>query len=167
MTHTGVNITVIGSEKRRITNPGIPISWTGINTAVTASGITIEFHNGLSFPIQLVVTQNHVAPRHIATIQRGKFFSYHCPQGFAGNFKHGWAGKGITLFEISVRTHDANTYYDLSVIDGFNVPMKVYAPDGTRIQALHSRAPDAYLYPTDDSKTHGLRGDGKFVVVFE
>jgi hypothetical protein len=51
-------------------------------------------------------------------------------QGFAGNFKHTFAGSGVTLFEISVRTNDANTYYDLSVIDGFNVPMKVYAPDG-------------------------------------
>ncbi len=37
----------------------------------------------------------------------------------------------------------------------------------TKLQALHSRAPDAYLYPKDDTKTHGLSGDGKFVVVFE
>ncbi|CAF5139502.1 unnamed protein product [Rotaria sp. Silwood1] len=131
------------------------------------SGITVEFHNGLNFPIELVMTQNNVAPQQAATIPTGHHFSYDVPQGFAGNFKHSWAGKGITLFEISVRTHDANTYYDLSVIDGFNVPIKVYAPDGTRIQALHSGAPDAYLYPTDDSKTHGLTGNGKFVVVFE
>ncbi|CAF1038932.1 unnamed protein product [Didymodactylos carnosus] len=86
---------------------------------------------------------------------------------FAGNFKHSWAGQGITLLEISVRTHDNNIYYDLSVIDGFNVLMKVYVPDGTYIKALHSRAPDAYLYPTDDSKIHGTSNDGKFVVVFE
>ncbi len=59
-----------------------------------------------------------------------RFFSYYLAQGFAGNFKHTFAGSGVTLFEISVRTNDANTYYDLSVIDGFNVPMKVYAPDG-------------------------------------
>ncbi|CAF5046752.1 unnamed protein product, partial [Rotaria sp. Silwood1] len=131
------------------------------------SGITVEFHNGLNFPIELVMTQNNVAPQQAATIPTGHHFSYDVPQGFAGNFKHSWAGKGITRFEISVRTHDANTYYDLSVIDGFNVPIKVYAPDGTRIQALHSGAPDAYLYPTDDSKTHGLTGNGKFVVVFE
>lgn len=63
-------------------------------------------------------------------IVSSQFFSYYCAQGFAGNFKHGWAGQGVTLFEISVRTNDGNTYYDLSVINGFNVPMKVYAPDG-------------------------------------
>jgi len=37
----------------------------------------------------------------------------------------------------------------------------------TRIQALHSQAPDAYLFPADNSKNHGLNGDGKFIVVFE
>lgn len=58
------------------------------------------------------------------------YFLYHCPPGFSGNFKHGWGSKGATLFEISIGTHDGNIYYDLSVIDGFNVPMKVYAPDG-------------------------------------
>ncbi|CAF1514498.1 unnamed protein product [Adineta steineri] len=113
------------------------------------------------------MTQDNVAPMLLATIPTGGARAYQLPKGFAGNFKHGWGGKGITLFEISVQTHDANTYYDLSVIDGFNVPMKVYAPDGTRLEALHSSAPDAYLYPTDDTKTHGLRGDGRFVVVFE
>jgi hypothetical protein len=40
-------------------------------------------------------------------------------------------GEGITLFEISVKTDDKNQiYYDLSCVDGFNVPMKVVAPDG-------------------------------------
>ncbi|CAF1502210.1 unnamed protein product [Adineta steineri] len=134
---------------------------------VATSGIIVEFQNGLNFPIQLVVTQNNVAPMLLATIPTGGARAYQLPKGFAGNFKHGWGGKGVTLFEISVQTHDANTYYDLSAIDGFNVPMKVYAPDGTRLEALHSSAPDAYLYPTDDTKTHGLRGDGRFVVVFD
>ncbi|CAF4742928.1 unnamed protein product, partial [Rotaria magnacalcarata] len=36
-----------------------------------ASGITVEFHNGLNFPIELVVTQNNVAPQQAATIQAG------------------------------------------------------------------------------------------------
>ena len=121
---------------------------THLFTVVLTHAITIEFHNGLDFPIQLVVTQNNVASQQVATIPTGyalptfmiyiyavfitssQYFSYGCSQGFAGNFKHGWAGEGITLFEISVRTNDANTYYDLSVINGFNVPMKVYAPDG-------------------------------------
>ena len=37
----------------------------------------------------------------------------------------------------------------------------------TRIQALSPGASDAYLYPDDNTKTHGLRGDGQFIVVFE
>ncbi|UJR17685.1 hypothetical protein I4U23_004583 [Adineta vaga] len=75
--------------------------------------------------------------------------------------------RAATLFEISVGISDGNTYYDLSVTDGFNVPMKVYAPDGTKIQELHSRAPDAFLHSVDDSKLHVLKGDGKFIIVFE
>jgi hypothetical protein len=112
---------------------------------------------------------------------------FNAQNGFAGNFKHTQAGQGITLFEISVKTDDNNIYYDLSVINGFNVPMKVQAPDGydivwrmftsiccfslfflrTHIQALNAQAPDAYLFPTDDSKTHGLTQEGKFTVTFE
>jgi hypothetical protein len=57
-------------------------------------------------------------------------FSYHLPDGWSGNFRHGGGAGGITLFEISVKANDGNVYYDLSVIDGFNVPMKVQAPDG-------------------------------------
>ncbi|UJR19310.1 hypothetical protein I4U23_022439 [Adineta vaga] len=130
-------------------------------------GITLEFHNGLPHSIELVATQNDRPMQHVATVPTGKFFTYDCPQGFAGNFRHTMIGKDVTLFEISVRIYDANTYYDLSVIDGFNVPMKVYTPDGKKFEALHAKASDAYLFPKDDTKTHGLQGDGKFVIVFE
>jgi len=57
-------------------------------------------------------------------------FSYHLPDGWSGNFRHSGGAGGVTLFEISVKANDGNVYYDLSVIDGFNVPMKVQAPDG-------------------------------------
>ena len=55
-----------------------------------------------------------------------------CPDKFHGAFKHSHAGKaeGVTLFEIGVRVKDDQVYYDLSCVDGFNVPMKVQAPDG-------------------------------------
>ena len=39
--------------------------------AAMASGTSIEFHNGLSYPIELVVTQNNVAPQLVATIPTG------------------------------------------------------------------------------------------------
>ena len=113
---------------------------------------SIEFTNRLSHPIELVVTPNnqpmqvltYLAPGWAIYNQRCPIFTHHlsftsshsyefnAPSGFAGNFKHTQGGRaqGVTLFEISVRTNDNNIYYDLSVIDGFNVPMKVRVPDG-------------------------------------
>jgi hypothetical protein len=36
----------------------------------------------------------------------------------------------------------------------------------TYIEALNDKAPDAYLFPTDDTKNHG-GPEGKFTVTFE
>ncbi|CAF3031084.1 unnamed protein product, partial [Rotaria sp. Silwood2] len=36
----------------------------------------------------------------------------------------------------------------------------------TRLEALHNKAADAYLFPTDDTKTHG-GPEGNFTIVFE
>jgi hypothetical protein len=88
----------------------------------------LHLDNSLQFQQGKYDRNKHIRLFFISFYSR--YITHHCPQGFAGNFKHGWGGRGVTLFEISVRTHDANTYYDLSVIDVFNVPMKVYAPDG-------------------------------------
>ncbi|CAF1341366.1 unnamed protein product, partial [Didymodactylos carnosus] len=116
--------------------------------------VSIEFENKLSDNIQLVVTQNGQPMKLVANIAPNGRTTYTLPQGFAGNFRHGFTGKPVTLFEISNKVKDANIYYDLSVIDGFNVPMKVTAPDGTFIQAQNANAPDAYLFPADNTKTH-------------
>ncbi|CAF1251368.1 unnamed protein product [Rotaria magnacalcarata] len=128
--------------------------------------IDIVFINRLSHTINLVKTRNNRPSRQIANIHPGGSVSCSLPDGWSGNFRHVGGTGGITLFEVSVRANDRNVYYDLSVIDGFNVPMKVRAPDGTRLKALHRRARDAYLFPADNSKTHASRA-GKFIVTFE
>lgn len=109
--------------------------------------VDIEFINRLQEPIQLVQTQNNVPSQQLATISPeyvnelsyhiiktslffSASFSVQLQNGWAGNFRYGFGGSGITLFEISVKTDDENVYYSLSVIDGFNVPMKLHAPDG-------------------------------------
>ncbi|CAF1533661.1 unnamed protein product [Adineta steineri] len=125
----------------------------------------VEFVNKSQEAIQLVATQNDNPSVQLATIAPGASFSHQLPDGWSGNFRHN-GSEGITLFEISVKANDGNVYYDLSVIDGFNVPMKLQAPDGTYLEALNGQAPDAYLFPTDDTKTHG-GPEGKFVLTFE
>ncbi|CAF4470433.1 unnamed protein product [Rotaria socialis] len=141
-------------------------SYAAAKKTVLIMPIDIVFINRLSQTINLVKTRNNRPSRQIANIHPGGSVSCSLPDGWSGNFRHAGGTGGITLFEVSVRANDRNVYYDLSVIDGFNVPMKVRAPDGTRLKALHRRARDAYLFPADNSKTHASRA-GKFIVTFE
>ncbi|CAM4982881.1 unnamed protein product [Rotaria socialis] len=132
-------------------------SYAAAKKTVLIMPIDIVFINRLSQTINLVKTRNNRPSRQIANIHPGGSVSCSLPDGWSGNFRHAGGTGGITLFEVSVRANDRNVYYDLSVIDGFNVPMKVRAPDGTRLKALHRRARDAYLFPADNSKTHASR----------
>lgn len=45
-------------------------------------------------------------------------------------FQHGFAGNGITLAEFSFNSWNGLDFYDLSVINGFNVPMQIRASTG-------------------------------------
>ncbi|UJR17007.1 hypothetical protein I4U23_003905 [Adineta vaga] len=127
--------------------------------------VDVVFINRLHQSINLVKTRNNRPSRQIATLHPGESVSCYLPDGWSGNFRHSGGTGGITLFEVSVKANDNKVYYDLSVIDGFNVPMRVRAPNGTRLKALHRRARDAYLFPTDDTKTHACH-PGKFFVTF-
>ena len=45
-------------------------------------------------------------------------------------------------------------------------PMTEYFSYRRRLEALHNKAPDAYLFPTDDIKTHGVH-EGDFTIIFD
>nr|QCI56584.1 thaumatin-like protein-2 [Bursaphelenchus xylophilus] len=73
---------------------------------------------------------------------------------------------GLTLAEFSFENGDGNDYYDLSVIVGFDVGMTLRSSDGTNLRCYERGCPDAYQYPGDNSKTHGVRTGGTFDLYF-
>jgi hypothetical protein len=60
----------------------------------------------------------------------------------------------------------AHDYYDISVVDGYNLPMDFSCSSGAGLQCRGSGCPDGYLFPTDDSKTHACEGNSNYQVTF-
>jgi hypothetical protein len=56
-------------------------------------------------------------------------------------------------------------FYDISVIDGFNLAMGFSCSTGVALQCQDSGCPDAYQQPNDD-KTKACSGNRSFSVVF-
>ena len=126
---------------------------------------SIHFHNLLNQDINLVVTGNGEASYSLGTIGYNGQLVYNPSNGWSGNFKNGFSGSGVTLFEISVNSYANNDFYDLSVLKGYNVPMKVYAPNGGEyLQCTSPSCPDAY---GNGGGTHGCKTGGTFLVIFQ
>ncbi|XP_028764615.1 thaumatin-like protein [Neltuma alba] len=72
-----------------------------------------------------------------------------------------------TLAEFSLNTWNNMDFYDISVIDGFNVPME-FSPTSNcpRLRCYGDQCPDAYLDPEDNTKTHGCQSGTNYRVVF-
>uniref|UniRef100_M8BV87 Thaumatin-like protein n=1 Tax=Aegilops tauschii TaxID=37682 RepID=M8BV87_AEGTA len=50
-------------------------------------------------------------------------------------------------------------FYDISVIDGFNVPLSFSCSNGPNLVCQADKCPDAYLSRTDDTKNHACNGN--------
>ncbi|XP_066356233.1 thaumatin-like protein [Miscanthus floridulus] len=73
----------------------------------------------------------------------------------------------LTLAEFTIGyPNGGNDYYDISVIDGYNLPMDFSCSTGMNLHCGGPRCPDAYLYPEDNKKTHGCRGNSNYKVTF-
>uniref|UniRef100_A0A0E0RKB8 Thaumatin-like protein n=1 Tax=Oryza rufipogon TaxID=4529 RepID=A0A0E0RKB8_ORYRU len=72
--------------------------------------------------------------------------------------------KPLTLAEFTIG--GSQDFYDLSVIDGYNVAMSFSCSSGVTVTCRDSRCPDAYLFPEDNTKTHACSGNSNYQVVF-
>ncbi|TVT96916.1 hypothetical protein EJB05_57837, partial [Eragrostis curvula] len=50
-------------------------------------------------------------------------------------------------------------FYDISVIDGYNVPMSFSCSNGPKLVCKADKCPDAYLFPADNKKNHACNGN--------
>ncbi|KAL8507082.1 hypothetical protein ACS0TY_017826 [Phlomoides rotata] len=74
----------------------------------------------------------------------------------------------LTLAEFSLNGGGNNDYYDISVIDGFNVPMSLNPTNGDcpQLTCRDPNCPDAYQFPTDDTKTKACPAGTNYKIVF-
>ncbi|XP_052139263.1 thaumatin-like protein [Oryza glaberrima] len=57
-------------------------------------------------------------------------------------------------------------YYNLSVIDGFNVGISIGCSSGETLTCREKSCHDAYQYPSDDTKVRTCSGDTSYQIVF-
>ncbi|CAN6339081.1 unnamed protein product [Urochloa humidicola] len=72
----------------------------------------------------------------------------------------------LTLAEFTIGGGGNQDFYDISVIDGYNLPMDFSCSNGRNLQCRAPRCPDAYLFPSDNSKNHPCRANSNYRVTF-
>ncbi|CAD6269423.1 unnamed protein product [Miscanthus lutarioriparius] len=70
----------------------------------------------------------------------------------------------MTLAEFTIG--GSQDFYDISVIDGYNLPMLFSCSTGVTLNCGGSSCPDAYLFPADNTKTHACSGNSNYQVTF-
>ncbi|WVZ91445.1 hypothetical protein U9M48_037614 [Paspalum notatum var. saurae] len=72
-----------------------------------------------------------------------------------------------TLAEYTLGTTGGNRdYYDISVIDGYNLAMSFSCSTGDTIVCTEPGCPQAYLNPNDNSKVHNCAGNSNYQITF-
>ncbi|CAL4890740.1 unnamed protein product [Urochloa decumbens] len=72
----------------------------------------------------------------------------------------------MTLAEFTIGGGGNQDFYDISVIDGYNVGMAFSCSTGVGLVCRSSSCPDAYLFPSDNTKTHACSGNSNYQVTF-
>ncbi|CAM0147813.1 unnamed protein product [Urochloa decumbens] len=92
----------------------------------------------------------------------------HCDSGdCAGALSCTLSGQTpATLAEYTIGANGAQDFYDISLVDGFNQPMDFSYSTGVNLHCPGAGCPDAYLYPTDDTKTHACASNSNYQVTF-
>ncbi|CAH9122946.1 unnamed protein product [Cuscuta epithymum] len=94
----------------------------------------------------------------------------HCQTGDCGNVLtcRLSGAPPTTLAEFSLNQPNNLDFYDLSVIDGFNVPMSFSPTSGgcASLRCPADKCSDAYLFPADNTKTHSCPSGTNYKIVF-
>ncbi|GMS86008.1 hypothetical protein PENTCL1PPCAC_8183, partial [Pristionchus entomophagus] len=129
-----------------------------------ACGTRVNFNNRCGYRVQVIPTENGRASVQQALLNPGQGAA----ADFGGNgmnFKNGYGGR--TLAEFSFNSFSGLDFYDLSVIVGYDTPMQISSNNGGRaVTCRGAGCPDAYLYPTDDTKTRSTRTGFTFTITF-
>ncbi|TKR89804.1 hypothetical protein L596_013851 [Steinernema carpocapsae] len=124
----------------------------------------VKFVNRCGYNVNVIRTANNQAPASEGNLGPGQSFTRsYSSNGM--NFKNGW--NGLTLAEFSWNSWNGLDFYDLSVIVGYDIAMQIRpSTGGPTVTCTYKQCPDAYQYPSDDTKTHGTRTGGSFTLTF-
>ncbi|CAN6339110.1 unnamed protein product [Urochloa humidicola] len=94
--------------------------------------------------------------------------SGHCDSGdCAGALSCSVSGQTpATLAEYFIGANGAQDFYDISLVDGFNQPMDFSCSTGVNLHCPAAGCSEAYLFPTDDTKTHACSSNSNYQVTF-
>uniref|UniRef100_A0A0D9Y1P5 Thaumatin-like protein n=1 Tax=Leersia perrieri TaxID=77586 RepID=A0A0D9Y1P5_9ORYZ len=72
----------------------------------------------------------------------------------------------LTIAEFTIGGGANRDFYNLSVIDGFNVAMSFSCSSGPTLTCRDRGCADAYQFPNDNSKLRNCNGNSNYQVVF-
>jgi len=132
--------------------------------ALAVGASNIQFHNNCGGTISVYETGPGYS-NQIFSLGNGGSATKGYGTGASFNIKSGSQGK--TLGEFSINSFSGLDFYDLSVIVGYDVAMKIQAPNGGYSPVCTSSScGDAYLYPSDNSKTRSTGTGGTYILTF-
>jgi len=134
----------------------------------SAFSSNINYVNHCGWSVGVFVTHGTSTNHNVDTFTLGAGASSN--KGYASgdifNVKVRQTGS-VALAEFSINSWNNFDFYDLSAITGFDgTKYTLVAPDGTNLVCASATCPDAYLYSSDDSKTHSVGTGGTYTLYF-
>ncbi|KAJ1266578.1 hypothetical protein BS78_08G162900 [Paspalum vaginatum] len=72
----------------------------------------------------------------------------------------------LTAAEVSIGGAQAQDFYDISIIDGYNLAMSFSCSTGVTLRCTDPTCPQGILFPDDDPKLPACQGGSTFQVTF-
>lgn len=141
-----------------------------------AQSTKVLFENHCDYSVQVIRTEYGQTPAEECHLEAGLCFF--CLDNLSGAnytgeyqstgmyFKSGWSGQTLAEFSFNVMNLLIDTY-DLSIILGFDMPMKLSpSTGGPTLTCLSKGCPDAYQFPHDDTPLSKTKTGGIFTLTF-
>nr|GMD78755.1 osmotin-like protein [Ipomoea batatas] len=113
----------------------------------STSAVNFEVHNNCPYTVWAAATPVGGGQR----LDNGQSWNINVPPGTKMARCTGWGKPPNTLAEFALNQFNNLDFFDISNVDGFNIPMS-FGPTRPGPDKCHqTRCPDAYSYPQDDA----------------
>ncbi|KAF8371319.1 hypothetical protein PRIPAC_77748 [Pristionchus pacificus] len=126
----------------------------------------IKFWNNCGHEVHVMKTMKGHGSEEQAMLNPGETEMSEEMNGGEMSFTDG--DHGANMAEFNINAWNSMDLYDLNVVGGFTTPMRI-STDGVGGHTVHCRdhrCLEAYLFPNDALKTHGIATGGMFTLTF-